>query len=139
MMRLQNSGVPRDSSASRESCPNSSLAAVSKSARTPSQSMNSCFILQNSIAECLRVRVRALPTQHGRRQAPHACEVAGLRLAQLVTPSQQRLRTPPHLGGIHDPYRIRAHAPATIPLVTGQVLRQVTVVEIQEALACGGN
>src|ERR1035438_4388676 len=49
-----------------------------------------------------------------------------LRLAQLVTPSQQRLRTLPHLRRNHDPHRIRAPAPATITLVSGQVLRLST-------------
>jgi hypothetical protein len=44
-------------------------------------------------------------------------------MAQLVTPSQQRLRTSSYLGRIHDPYRIRPLAPAPIPLVSGQVLR----------------
>jgi hypothetical protein len=46
-----------------------------------------------------------------------------LCMAQLVTPSQQGLRTSSCLGRIHDPYRIRTHAPATIPLVSGQALR----------------
>src|ERR1017187_8404453 len=44
------------------------------------------------------------------------------RMAQLVSTPQQGLRTSSHLGGIYDPYRIRAHAPASISLVSGQVL-----------------
>src|ERR1035437_2302568 len=52
-----------------------------------------------------------------------------LRLAQLVTPSQQRLRTSPHLRRNHDPHRIRAPAPATITLVSGQVLRSLGAID----------
>jgi hypothetical protein len=46
-----------------------------------------------------------------------------IRLAQLVTPPQQRLRNPPHVGGNHDIHRLRAPAPAPITLVSGQVLK----------------
>jgi hypothetical protein len=44
-------------------------------------------------------------------------------MAQLVTPPQQGLRTSTHLRRNHDPHRIRPYAPATITLVSGQVLR----------------
>src|ERR1035437_1419889 len=47
---------------------------------------------------------------------------SGTAMAQLVSTPQQGLRTSSHLGGIYDPHRFRAHAPAPISLVSGQVL-----------------